>query len=157
MNTSSVLDMNKEKYRIMTTMNKKLINVEGYAVNVDFVNQTKTYNDNLEKEGLKLRREKRIKFVNDHKEEIEKLREQPYLQEQKYENNPARNPRPAHWHTVSELKDECMIRDLKTTGKKSVLLERLFNGKNPKHRACSLSSTSSDSLFDTSSSDGSST
>ena len=66
-------------------------------------------------EQLKIRRDRRIKFVNDHKEEIEKLKEQPTF----HVNTPLAEMK------VPKLKVECKIRDLKTGGKKSDLLARL--------------------------------
>ena len=57
-------------------------------------------------EQLKIRRDRRIKFVNDHKEEIEKLKEQPTFH---WVNTPLAEMK------VPELKIECAIRDLSFT------------------------------------------
>jgi len=100
------------------------------------------YKDYLEWKQLKIKREKRIKFVNDHKEEIEKLKEQPTFSHVKsyYYNT---TPRfrydgylfPYNTFSKDDLKIECKIRDLKWGGKKTDLLKRLTNPLLSTHKA----------------------
>ena len=97
---------------------------------------------NDSEEQLEIRRKKRIKFVNDHKEEIEKLKEQPTFSHVKsyYYNT---TPRfrydgylfPYNTFSKDDLKIECKIRDLKWGGKKTDLLKRLTNPLLSTHKA----------------------
>ena len=74
-----------------------------------------------------LRRERRIRFVEDHKEQIKQLHQQSAF--------PPLSPETLSKMKGKSLKDACAIRDLKVTGNKLVLRERLLNPDSPNNKA----------------------
>ena len=70
-------------------------------------------------EMLWLKRERRIKFVEDHKEQIKQLHQRT--------NFPPLFPEALSKMKGQSLKEACAIRDLKVTGTKEILRKRLLN------------------------------
>ena len=116
-NSNKTVEIKKKNKNIKTNFDK-MVEIEKKNKNIKTDKKSEPITD------LESRRLLRIKFIDDHKEELENLIKRPDLDiKLKWKSFPNNI-------TVKDLKQECKIRELKTNGPKSVLIERLTNMNN---------------------------